>query len=176
MIIAVYYRMSKIGFGGSCHWCTEAVFQSLRGVTEVQQGWIATDDRPEEQSEAVIVYYDPQEIPLSTLIAVHLHTHSCTSVHSMRSKYRSAVYCFDDIDRGVASEAIIALQADFDQPVITEVLPFRSFRLNKEEYLNYYYSNPEKPFCQTFINPKLQLLMQRFKGNVKADEVMLGAD
>ena len=82
--------MTKIGFGGSCHWCTEAIFQSLRGVREVLQGCIATDG--DDFSEAVIVAFDENEIALNDLVAVHLATHSCTSEHSMRRKYRSVVY------------------------------------------------------------------------------------
>jgi peptide-methionine (S)-S-oxide reductase len=47
--------VSKIGFGGSCHWCTEAIFLSLKGVTAVKQGWIASDGQNSTFSEAVIV-------------------------------------------------------------------------------------------------------------------------
>ncbi|MEM9546265.1 MAG: peptide-methionine (S)-S-oxide reductase [Bacteroidota bacterium] len=80
----------KVGFGGGCHWCTEAVFQSLNGVTEVEQGWIASKEAP-LLSEAVIVHYDEKIIDLTILIEIHLRTHSATSSHSMRSKYRSAI-------------------------------------------------------------------------------------
>src|SRR6195952_1575905 len=110
--------MDKIGFGGSCHWCTEAVFQSLRGVAEVKQGWIASDGGAEDFSEAVIVGFDPAVISLDTLVEVHLHSHSCTSLHSMRAKYRSAVYTFEEGQVALVQQAIERLQADFDAPVI----------------------------------------------------------
>lgn len=154
--------MDKIGFGGSCHWCTEAIFQSLKGVTKVEQGWIASENANSDFSEAVIVTYDPRTILLETLIAVHLHSHSCTAEHSMRSKYRSAIYTFGGAQAEASSHAISQLQSEFEQPIITRVIPFIDFKPNKAEYLDYYYSDPEKPFCQNYITPKLQLLRERF--------------
>jgi peptide-methionine (S)-S-oxide reductase len=159
--------MEKIGFGGSCHWCTEAIFQSLKGVSEVQQGWIASDASSHGFSEAVIVTYNPEDISLETLIAVHLHTHSSTAEHSMRQKYRSAIYTFKKEQQPGAQTALENMQAKFARPIITKVLPFGEFKLNKTEYLNYYYSNPKKPFCQNIVTPKLRLLLQRFAAVVK---------
>lgn len=160
--------MMEMGFGGSCHWCTEAIFQSLKGVSEVQQGWIASEGHAADFSEGVLVKFDPAIISELTLIAVHLHTHSCTSNHSMRAKYRSAIYTFDKAQMLAAQEAINNLQVEFDQRIITSVLPFDKFKLNREQDLNYYYQNPEKPFCRNYITPKLKLLMQRFGREVNA--------
>lgn len=145
--------MTKVGFGGSCHWCTEAIFQSLVGVREVLQGWI-------DGSEAVIVGFDEKDISLATLIEIHLATHSCTSAHSMRRKYRSAVYTNElgEMAQGIIDD----LQKDYEQPIITRVLPLGEFRLNEPRYLNYYYSDPQKPFCENIVKPKLQVLLERF--------------
>ncbi|MEL6919372.1 MAG: peptide-methionine (S)-S-oxide reductase, partial [Bacteroidota bacterium] len=71
----------KIAFGGGCHWCTEAVFQSLRGVTLVEQGFVASTGEHKTFSEAVIVHYDDKAISKEDLIAVHLHTHKSTAAH-----------------------------------------------------------------------------------------------
>jgi len=158
--------MEKIGFGGSCHWCTEAIFLSLKGVSGVQQGWIASEGAASSFSEGVIVAYNPDIIALNTLIAIHLYTHSCTSNHSMRSKYRSAVYTFNEEQSEVSGNAIGSLQKEFTSPVITQVLPCKDFKLNTEDFLNYYYSNPEKPFCENIVNPKLKSLMAQFAGEV----------
>ncbi len=154
--------MERIGFGGSCHWCTEAIFRSLIGVEKVEQGWIAPDGDTGAYSEAVIVYFNAEAISLATLIAVHLHTHSCTSAHTMRDKYRSAVYVFDSAQAVAATNAIHDLHADFNAPIITQILPFLKFKLNSEQYLDYYYRDPEKPFCRNIVSPKLSLLMKKF--------------
>ncbi len=87
---------TKIALGGGCHWCTEAVFQSLIGVRSVEQGFVASTEENSSFSEAVIVHFNPEDITLQTLIEVHLHTHKSTSAHSMRQKYRSAIYYFSD--------------------------------------------------------------------------------
>lgn len=154
--------MQQIGFGGSCHWCTEAIFRSLKGVYKVEQGWISSYGENSVPSEAVIVHFNPAGINLEMLIDVHLHTHSCTSVHTMRGKYRSAVYTFDDEQLQFAKQAIKDLQADFNEPIITEVLPFQIFRLNDENYLDYYYKDPAKLFCQNIVSPKLKILLSKF--------------
>lgn len=163
--------IKKAGFGGGCHWCTEAVFSALKGVTLVEQGWIASDDESTDFSEGVIVTYDTTEITLDVLIAIHLYTHSSTAYHSMRGKYRSAVYTFDEVDVVPAQQAIVNLQKDFENNIITKVLPFCNFKLNREDSLNYYFSDPERPFCENYINPKLKLLLQKFSGVTRTDKL-----
>jgi len=154
--------VEKIGLGGGCHWCTEAIFQSLKGVSEVAQGWISAKES-KAFSEAVIVHFDPLVIPLKVLVEIHLRTHSATSTHPMRKKYRSAVYAFSN-EQTIRCQAILdELQKHFDQPLITKVLHFDAFQLNSEDYLHYYKKNPEKPFCKKYINPKLSLLRSNFK-------------
>jgi peptide-methionine (S)-S-oxide reductase len=160
-------EISKVGFGGSCHWCTEAIFQSLLGVEKVEQGWVASHAPHEDFSEAVIVHFYPGQIELNTLINIHLHTHSCTKQHSLRSKYRSAVYAFLERQEQECKDILSKLQQGFKEEIITEVLAFKEFSLNQKSYLNYYYSNPEKPFCKTYISPKLKILLAKFSGNVK---------
>lgn len=157
---------SVIGIGGSCHWCTEAIFSSLKGVTQVQQGWIETAEDPENFSEAILISFNPEIISLNKLIEIHLHTHSSTAMHSMRKKYRSAVYTFDDSQGKLARFIIKELQQDFAEPIITKVEGFGTFKLNKPEYLNYCFADPDKPFCQNIVNPKLKQLLREFSGEV----------
>lgn len=114
----------KIAFGGSCHWCTEAIFQSLNGVHKVDQGWIASSKPNPSYSEGVIVHYDEEIISLEVLIEVHLYTHSCTSNHSFRKKYRSAIYFFNVLQKTVAQKTLLTLQANFKHKIITEVLNY----------------------------------------------------
>lgn len=158
--------INKIGLGGSCHWCTEAIFQSLKGVHRVEQGWISAKESP-ALSEAVIVHFDPNQINLKILIEIHLRTHSATSNHSLRTKYRSAVYVFDAIQHTESILILTELQPQFDKPLITQVLYFDSFKLNSENYLDYYYRNPEKPFCKNVIDPKLKVLRAQFGNKIK---------
>lgn len=158
----------KIGFGGSCHWCTEAIFQSLIGVQEVKQGWIASKEDT-AYSEAVIVVFDQKFIDTQILVEIHLRTHSSTSEHSMRKKYRSAVYVFSKEQFQLCKNIMATLQKQFAKPLITQVQYFESFKLNTSTYLDYYYKNPEKPFCKNFIDPKLVKLRAQFGKYVSMD-------
>lgn len=163
--------MYKIGFGGGCHWCTEAVFQSLKGVSQVDQGWIKSQDESESFSEAVIVHFNPQEIPLSILIEIHLRTHNSTVNHSMRKKYRSAIYVFYKSEEQVVLKHLNQLKDQFKEPLITQILPFVEFKPSDEAFKNYYYKNPQKPFCETYITPKLNVLLKQFTDFTDLDKV-----
>lgn len=159
-------HLKRIGFGGGCHWCTEAYFQSLRGVETVEQGWISAKDPDDSFSEAIIVHYDPDTIPLKTLISLHLLTHSSTKMHGFRSKYRSAVYVLDGNLEEVQG-LIAQCGLDFDEPVITRALVFDKFRLNTEEYRDYFRKNREGAFCKRYIHPKLEMIRREFATYVK---------
>ncbi len=154
-------KIGKIGLGGGCHWCTEAIFQNLLGVDAVEQGWIAAKEAA-GYSEAVIVHFDPGGNFLSTLVEVHLHTHSCTANHPLRKKYRSAVYAFTETQRKEAEVLLAGFQKDFKDQIITKALTLASFKENSTHYLNYYRRNPDAPFCRNIIDPKLKQLMVRF--------------
>ncbi len=156
-------RMKQIiGFGGGCHWCTEAVFNSLKGVKDVNQGWISALEAT-AFSEAVLLEYNPAQIPLEVLLRIHLSTHSSTSEHRLRNKYRSAVYTFSDPQRLEVEHLISVLQADFPRKIITQPLTFRDFRINTEEYLDYYRKDPQRPFCRNVIAPKIKKLLRDYE-------------
>ena len=158
--------MKQLGFGGGCHWCTEAVFESLVGVVDVRQGWIASDAPHDAFSEAVIVHFS-EEITPDILIRIHLLTHSSTKRHSMRDKYRSAVYYFEESERDFVRDWIRDFSKADGVEYITQALPFREFKLNRDEQLHYYLQNKQAPFCETYINPKLSLLRKKFASHSK---------
>ena len=89
----------------------------------------------------------------------------------MRKKYRSAIYTFSVQQQSLSQAVIQALQTEFNRPIITEVVSFVSFKLNQPQYLNYYYSDPEKPFCQNIVNPKLAQLLRDFKSEVDVSKL-----
>jgi peptide-methionine (S)-S-oxide reductase len=153
---------SKIGFGGGCHWCTEGVFSVLKGVEKVEQGWIKSTEPYNTDSEAVIVYFDPKIVSLAHLIKVHLETHSSTANHSMRSKYRSAIYYFREEDKETC-QALLKEYSDTDSKnYITLVLPFVNFKINQEQFLEYFKKNKNAPFCKTYIIPKIDHIKKNF--------------
>ncbi|MGB5368809.1 MAG: peptide-methionine (S)-S-oxide reductase [Flavobacteriaceae bacterium] len=159
-------QVKAIGLGGGCHWCTEAVFQSLRGVLNVKQGFVASEAPQDAFSEAVIITYEPGLIALYDLVLIHLMTHESTVWHDMRPKYRSAVYTMDPEDEKVLERMWDGLQDELNAPLITAILPFRAFRPSETKFQNYYRTDPERPFCKRYIDPKLQLLRGKFAKQV----------
>lgn len=164
-------KTQKIALGGGCHWCTEAVFKSLKGVVKVLQGYVASEGEHHVFSEAVIVHFNPNIISLQTLIEIHLRTHKSTSAHSMRTKYRSAIYTFSEGQKKKAKTILQNFQKEYKNKLITQVMAFKEFKPSRDEITNYYFKNPEKPFCKQFIDPKLKLLLATFSTQVDQNKV-----
>ncbi len=158
----------KIGFGGGCHWCTEAVFQSLNGVENVDQGFISSDQPYNEYSEGVSIDFDESVISELVLIEIHLRTHASGSLHKMRGKYRSAIYYFNDQQKQRCIKILAKLQKNFDTERVTQILPFRTFKASDERFQNYYEKGPERPFCQNYIDPKLKILRNAYSKHYRS--------
>lgn len=156
--------IKKIALGGGCHWCTEGVFVSLRGVDQIEQGWVASTPPHDAFSEAVIVHYDPAIISAEDLIGVHLETHAATKAHGLRHRYRSAVYAFSPEDATYFDAILERLAQGFTGPLVTGVFPFVDFKPSLSEHQDYYRTDPERPFCQRFIAPKLAALKRSKPG------------
>ncbi len=160
--------MYKLGLGGGCHWCTEAVFQSRGEVAAVQQGYLRSLPPYDSWSEGVLIEFEKIE-DLEKIIKVHLYTHASTSAHSRRAEYRSAIYCFDEVMK-VTIEDLISTLSCFDKlsinflvgkrnkKYITQILHFVSFKPSRESIQNYYKTRPDAPFCQRYIEPKLDAI------------------
>ena len=155
--------MEQIGFGGGCHWCTEAVFDVLKGVTQVEQGWIASTPPNENLSEGVIVHYDADVIDLNTLIEIHLQTHASTANHSMRQKYRSAIYTFSPSQKSDTENLLKQITENWSKPCITQVLDFQRFKASEERIQQYYKKHWDQPFCQMHIRPKIEKIEKRYQ-------------
>lgn len=154
--------LQKAGFGGGCHWCTEAVFQSIKGVTEVRQGFIRSDPPNNAYSEAVEVIFETDQVSLKSLISIHLATHASASSHQMRHKYRSAVYIFNDKQQHDAEKALSTLSHETGAQFVTSVIVHKGFEASDDRFQNYYKQRPDKPFCKTYIDPKLAKIRQGF--------------
>ena len=155
-------ELRRIGFGGGCHWCTEAVFASLRGVERVEQGFICAEAPDDSFSEGVVVTFRPDEISLGDLSEIHLRTHSCASNHAMRGKYRSAIYAMNEVQARAARKVLTELAPEFGAFLVTRVLRFRAFRASDERFQRYAEKNAGGPFCTTYIDPKLALIRREY--------------
>ncbi|OBX26837.1 peptide methionine sulfoxide reductase [Gelidibacter algens] len=167
-----------MAFGGGCSRSEasesgvhRSCFSILKAVEKVEQGYVASTNENSDFSEAVIVHFNRKCITLQTLVEIHLLTHNSKSNHSMRKKYRSAIYTFNEVQFETLEGLLREFQKKFNGELITQILPFKDFEPSRAQITNYYFKNPEKPFCETFINPKLKLLLNQFSGFVNQNKV-----
>jgi len=160
-------KLEKIAFGGGCHWCTEAVFQQIKGVSYVDQGFVASYGIESELCEGVIVEFDWAVISLDKLVYIHLMTHSSTSNHLMREKYRSAIYTFSKDQEVEVYSILRSLSLSFQDEIVTKVLPLSTFEPSDEKFRNYYLKDPQKPFCMNYIEPKFEIIRKQFPEDIK---------
>ncbi len=156
--------VERIAFGGGCHWCTEGVFQTLRGVSQVDQGFVQSVYPADAWAEGVIVHFDPAVISLRLLAEVHLRTHSANATYSPGGRYRSAIYIFEPSQRDAAEQSAAAFAKKECKPARTMVLPFIGFKPSETRYQNYYRTDPDRPFCRRYIDPKLDYIRRHFAG------------
>ena len=153
----------KIGLGGGCHWCTEAVFKAVKGVYNVRQGYISAKESPDQFYEGIIMNYDPETVILEDLILIHLRTHQSMKDHSMRHKYRSAIYVYNQLDLGKTRKALKNVENSTGSKFVTRAYELACFKESRAEIRNYYQTDPQRPFCIRYIQPKLDLLLKEFK-------------
>lgn len=170
-------------FGGGCFWCTEAIFQRLKGVTEVSPGYSGgqTPNPTYEQVssggtghvEAIQIKFDPAQISFETLLNVFFATHDPTvknqQGHDIGPQYQSTVFYMGSEQKQITENFIKKLDADnvYGRPVVTEVKPFEKFYPAESYHRNYYNQNQNMPYCQIVINPKLDKLKSKFKNFLK---------
>lgn len=168
----------SIIFGGGCFWCMEGVFQVLRGIESVISGYAGgTKESPtyEEVSsertghaEVVKVEFDPTVITLEDLLAVFFTTHDPTTLNrqgnDIGTQYRSALYYTTPEQKSAIEKFIQQLTEEktFSKPIVTEVKPAGTFYPAEQYHQNYYRNNPDNPYCQAVIDPKISKLRQKF--------------
>ena len=163
---------------GGCFWCTEAVFQRLRGVEKVVSGYTGgsvPDPTYREvcsgltgHAEAVQVTFDPAVIPYETLLRVFFETHDPTTLnqqgYDVGTQYRSAIYYADESQRETAEHVRREVDESgaYKSPVVTELAPLTEFYAAEENHQDYYNQNEGQPYCQVIISPKLRKLYKAF--------------
>jgi peptide-methionine (S)-S-oxide reductase len=161
-----------IVFGSGCFWCTEAVFQMVRGVKKVISGYAGgstKNPRYEEvaqgisgHAEVVQVEYDPKEISLHNLLVVFFASHDPTTKNRQGAdvgvQYRSIILVSSDEEEKEAKRFILDLNTSsvHGEPIVTEVKHLEKFYEAEKEHQDYYSRNRmSNRYCELVINPKL---------------------
>jgi peptide-methionine (S)-S-oxide reductase len=168
-----------------CFWCTEAVFQRLKGVVSVQSGYTGGEtENPTYyevangstgHAEALQVTYNPSKISFETLLRIFFATHDPTTLnrqgYDVGTQYRSEIFYHDDEQKKVAAQLIKELDAsgEYKDPIVTALSPYTMFYPAETEHDNYYDNNPNAPYCRIIIDPKVRKLLNTYSEAVKEE-------
>jgi len=169
-------NMEEIVLGGGCFWCVEAVFADLRGVLEVESGYMGGHiKRPAYRevctgrtghAEVVRVKFDPELLALGDLLEVFFSAHDPTTLNrqgaDVGTQYRSAIFFSDSAQQPVISAAIARAQQHWEAPIVTAVQAVEAFYPAEEYHQDYYALNGEAPYCKAVIAPKLRKVQVSF--------------
>jgi peptide-methionine (S)-S-oxide reductase len=169
--------------GGGCFWCTEAVFEQLRGVLAVESGYAGghVPNPTYEQvcgkgtghAEVIRVTFDPAVVSFREVLEVHFATHDPTTPnrqgHDVGPQYRSVVFAHSDEQKRTAEAVIAELNAAkvFPAPIVTEVAPLTTYYPAEDYHQGYLRANPDQPYCVAVVAPKAAKFRKLFAAKLK---------
>lgn len=162
-------------FGGGCFWCTEAVFEYVAGVKSVVSGYAGgTTANPTYEdvctgrtghAEVIRVEFQPQEVSYERLVEIFFEAHDPTTLNrqgaDVGTQYRSVIFYHNDAQKAVAEKVKAAAQANFDDPIVTEISPLPLFYPAEDYHQDYFRNNPGKGYCAVVIRPKVTKLLKK---------------
>src|SRR5215212_8202858 len=164
-------RTEVATLGGGCFWCLEAVYQELRGVEKVESGY-SGGDVPDPtyravcsgttgHAEVVQVTFDPEVVSYRELLEVFFTIHDPTTLNrqggDVGTQYRSAVFYHSPEQQETAEQVIDELNRNkvWDDPIVTQVTAYSNYYPAEAYHQNYFAQNPDQPYCQIVIAPKV---------------------
>jgi peptide-methionine (S)-S-oxide reductase len=170
-------------FGAGCFWCTEAVYEQLKGVISITPGYSGgTVKNPSYRevctgltghAEVAQIVFDPSIINFTELLEVFWTAHDPTQLNRQGAdhgtQYRSVIFYHDENQRALSEEYKKKLNDEhaFADPVVTEISPFTVFYKAEDYHMGYYDKNGNAPYCQMVIEPKVEKIRKVFKDKLK---------
>lgn len=170
-------------FAGGCFWCTEAIYEEVKGVYKVTSGYTGgTLKNPTYteistgrtgHAEAIQIEYNPAEVTYKDLLYIFFLTHDPTTLNrqgaDVGTQYRSAIFYHSDQQKEVAEMMIDLIEKEkiYSNPIVTEITKASIFYLAEEYHQNYYFKDQFQPYCQVVITPKIEKFRKLFKDKLK---------
>ncbi|RPJ57175.1 MAG: peptide-methionine (S)-S-oxide reductase [Acidobacteria bacterium] len=172
-----------ITLGGGCFWCTEAIFDELKGVKQVESGYSGghvpnpTYERvctgTTGHAEVIQVTFDPQVISLNDILHIFFTVHDPTTLNrqgpDVGTQYRSAIFYRNDEQKKIAEEVTRDIEASkiWNAPLVTKLEPFKAFYEAEDYHQTYFASNPNQPYCRAIIAPKVAKFREKYRARLK---------
>ncbi len=175
--------LKRATFGMGCFWCTEAVFQRIKGVTKVESGYSGgkIKNPTYEQvstgttghAEVSQITYDPAKISYAELLEIFWKMHDPTTLNRQGADvgphYRSAIFYYDAQQKAEAEKYKTELNKAkvYPRPIVTQIVAAQPFYKAEDYHQNYYNLNGRQPYCRMVIQPKIDKLEKVFKDKLK---------
>jgi len=168
--------------GGGCFWCTEAVFQEVKGVETVVSGYTGgiAPGKPTYReicsgltghAEVIQLTFNADIVSFEEILIMFMTTHDPTTLNrqgaDVGTQYRSAIFYHTEKQRASAKIVLKQMAIYYDQPIVTEITPLETFYEAEAEHQDYYRSNPRQGYCSYVITPKLTKLRKLFADKLK---------
>lgn len=162
--------------GGGCFWCTEAVFQQVRGVSSVESGYCGGQihNPTYEQictgttghAEVVRLRFDPAVVTYAELLEIFFTIHDPTTLNRQGAdtgtQYRSVIYFHDEDQKKTALDVMQKMANVWDDPIVTELSLAPQFYLAEAYHQNYFRQHPQQGYCSFVVAPKVAKARQLF--------------
>lgn len=175
--------MEKATLAGGCFWCTETVFSILEGVENVTSGYTGgvTENPTYKEvctgttghAEAIEIVFNPEIISYKELLEIFFATHNPTTLNrqggDIGTQYRSEIF-YHNLEQKKQAEDFIALlisEKIFDDPIVTQISEATAFYKAEDYHRDYFNQNPDQPYCQAVINPKVKKFKATFARKLK---------
>lgn len=163
-----------------CFWCTEAIFQRLKGVQKVVAGYAGGKmENPTYEkvsagitghAESIQITFDPSVISYKDILEVFFKTHDPTQKDGQGAdigiQYRSIIFYTNESQKKNAEQALEDAQKDHVKEIVTEIFPLGTFHMAEKYHQNFYNNNRENSYCKLVIDPKIKKLYKNFKPQV----------
>jgi peptide-methionine (S)-S-oxide reductase len=175
-------NMQLATFGGGCFWCTEAVFQEIKGVEKVVSGYSGgtVPGKPTYReicsgltghAEVIQITFNANVISYEDLLVIFMTTHDPTTLNRQGAdagtQYRSVIYYHNEAQYEIANEVIKQVSSYFEDSIVTEISALDIFYEAEKEHQDFYKSNQGNGYCSFVITPKLTKLRQLHSDKLK---------
>tara|TARA_R110002124_G_scaffold86577_3_gene223713 strand:- start:2953 stop:3489 length:537 start_codon:yes stop_codon:yes gene_type:complete len=168
--------------GGGCFWCTEAVFQEVKGVEKVVSGYSGgtVPGKPTYReicsgltghAEVIQITFDKTIISFEDILIIFMTTHNPTTLNQQGAdrgtQYRSVIFFQNDTQKEISEKVLHQLAEIYEDKIVTEISPLTIFYEAEMEHQNYYRENTEQGYCSYVITPKLNTLRKLHADKLK---------
>lgn len=176
-------ELQNATFGAGCFWCTEAVFQNMKGVMKVVSGYTGGKVKNPSyreictgltgHAEVTQITFDPTIISFEDLLEVFWNTHDPTTLNKQGAdegtQYRSVIFYQNDLQKYASEKYKTQLEKShvYKNPIVTEISPLPIFYPAEAYHQNYFELNPQQSYCQFVVRPKVEKFKKQFPAKLK---------